>query len=101
MFVKILVLVLLTGISVEGISQSQRDYVPDSVTAIKVAEAVLVSFYGEEIVNDLKPLTATLKDGKVWKIKSGRERQEHEIGGQLYVEINKSDCKILKAYIRK
>lgn len=67
-------------------------FVPNEITAIKIAEAIWLPVFGEEI-NSYKPYEAQLKDGKVWivrgKLKSG-------LGGVPYIEIQKSDCKILK-----
>lgn len=40
-------------------------FVPDSATAVKIAEAVLTPVYGENKVKAERPYTATLKD-EVW-----------------------------------
>jgi NTF2 fold immunity protein len=42
-------------------------YVPDSVTAVRIAEAVLIPVYGEKQIESERPFTATLKHG-VWTI---------------------------------
>lgn len=67
-------------------------FVPNEITAIKIAEAIWLPVFGDEIY-DYKPYQAQLKDGKIWvvrgKLKSG-------LGGVPYLEIQKSDCKILK-----
>ncbi len=72
--------------------ESVRDYVPDKATAIKIAEAIWVPIYGKKIFNN-KPFIAELRNDGVWivegTLKSGK-------GGVPYIEIQKSDCKILK-----
>jgi NTF2 fold immunity protein of polymorphic toxin system component len=42
-------------------------FVPDSKTAVAVAEAVLTPIYGKEQIESERPFTATLKQG-VWTI---------------------------------
>ena len=42
-------------------------YVPDSNTAVKIAEAVLLPVYGKKHIDSELPLKATLKDG-VWTV---------------------------------
>ena len=69
-------------------------YVPNKETAIKVAEALWLPVYGDKI-NNSKPFVAELKDGKVWIVQGTLHAQK---GGVPYIEIQKSDCKILKMY---
>jgi len=63
-----------------------EDVVPNSETAIKVAEGVLFPIYGEEKINAEKPYKIELKDG-VWTIQgsvpSGRK------GGAFFIQISK------------
>ncbi|SHM49602.1 YbbC/YhhH family protein [Mucilaginibacter sp. OK098] len=70
-------------------------YIPNSVSAIKVAEIVWLNVYGSEI-NDEKPFIAKLKDGKVWIVVGTFNGGKHAKGGVAYIEIQKSDGKILK-----
>jgi hypothetical protein len=42
-------------------------YVPDSGTAVKIAEAVLIPVYGEKQIESERPFTAKLKDD-VWTV---------------------------------
>jgi len=42
-------------------------YVPDSKTAVKIAEAVLIPVYGEQHIESERPFTATLKNG-MWTV---------------------------------
>jgi hypothetical protein len=63
------VLLLTTG----ALSQSVAGYkpaagfVPDSKTAIAIAEAVLIPVYGKEHIESERPFNASLKDG-VWTV---------------------------------
>lgn len=78
-----------------NIDKVQREnYVPNEETAIKIAEAIWLPIYGDEIL-DKKPFRATLsKDGEVWLVKGTLPRGM--FGGYPIIEIRKSDCKILK-----
>jgi hypothetical protein len=72
-------------------------YVPDETTAIKIAEAIWLPIYGEEIYN-YKPFKAELLDKKVWRVSGTVHTQ---LGGSPIAEIEKSDCKILKVIHEK
>jgi len=76
-------------------------YVPDSKTAVKIAEAVLVPVYGEKQIESERPLTASLKNG-VWTVagtlrcpdgKGGVTTQCD--GGVAIVRISKSNAQVL------
>lgn len=77
--------------------ESTGGYVPDKTTAIKIAEAIWLPIYGNKIFNN-KPFIADLRGDSVWVVqgtlKSGK-------GGVPYIEIQKSDCKILKVIHEK
>ena len=68
-------------------------FVPDQVTAIHIAEAVLVPIYGKEQVGSERPFTAKL-DGSTW-IVSGYIPQGVD-GGVAEVWIDKRDGRILR-----
>lgn len=68
-------------------------FVPNEKTAIKVAEAIWVPIYGTQVLNK-KPYEAELKGDTVWVIQG--TLPETDLGGVPYIEIRKSDCKILK-----
>ena len=70
---------------------NQIDYVPDSATAIKIAEAIWYAIYGPSIYQE-KPYYAELKNN-IWIVRSS---MGDVLGGSAYIEIQKSDCKILK-----
>jgi len=66
--------------------------VPDAKTAIKVAEAIWLPVFGDKIYKN-KPFKANLKDS-VW-IVEGSLPVGYK-GGTPYIEIQKSDCRVLK-----
>lgn len=74
------------------------NFVPDADTAIKIAETVWLPLFGESIY-DKKPFRVQLKDDKIWVV-SGTLKTD-EVGGIPYIEIQKSDCKILNVYHTK
>ncbi|HEY4842678.1 MAG TPA: NTF2 fold immunity protein [Terriglobales bacterium] len=47
--------------------QPKDGYVPDSTTAVRIAEAVLVPVYGKKQIASEEPFTAKLKDD-VWTV---------------------------------
>jgi hypothetical protein len=67
-------------------------YVPDEMTAIKIAEAIWLPIYGNEIYK-YKPFKAKLIGGKVWEIYGTVYTQK---GGSPIAKIRKSDCKIIE-----
>jgi hypothetical protein len=77
--------------------QNELNYVNDTITAIRIAEAIWLEIYGDEIYMN-KPYNAILLEGKVWEV-SGTLHTEK--GGVPYIEIQKSDGKILKVYHTK
>jgi NTF2 fold immunity protein of polymorphic toxin system component len=84
-------------------SRPQKDgYVPDSTTAIKVAEAVLVPVFGKKLIESEEPFTAKLKDD-VWTVsgtlycsdrKGGRSTGNCD-GGVAVVQISKVDAHVI------
>jgi hypothetical protein len=70
-----------------------RDYVPDAETAIRVAEAIWLPIYGKGIFEN-KPFVAKLKDSTIWIVEG--TLKDNLLGGVPYIEIQKSDCRILK-----
>ena len=67
---------------------------PDSVTAIAVAEAVLRPVYGSAQVNSERPFTAKLV-GDHWVVE-GHALPANMLGGVAMVEILKADARILR-----
>ena len=68
-------------------------FVPNEETAIRIAVAIWLTFHGEGI-NDLKPYRVELKDNTIWVVKA--TFQQPTLGSAPYIEIQKSDSKILK-----
>lgn len=71
----------------------QDGYVTNEASAIKIAEAVWLNVYGPKIQGD-KPFKAKLINGKVWVVEG--TFNSDGFGGVPYIEIQKSDGKILK-----
>lgn len=84
-----------------GQAAAKREYVPDSDTAVKIAEAVLMPVYGKSQIESERPFTAKLRDG-VWKVSgtlhcfdsNGRETGSCK-GGVAVVELSKADARII------
>lgn len=95
LFVIIALVVFTSFFSSNSIKKRQEvaNYVPDAETAIKVAEAIWLPIYGEKIYQK-KPFVAKLKDSTIWVVTG--TLKEKLLGGVPYIEIQKSDCKIIK-----
>lgn len=79
----------------------KQGYVPNSTTAVRIAEAVLVPVYGEKQIASERPLTATLKDG-IWTVQGSLHCSDgrggtttHCVGGVAVVKLSKVDARIL------
>lgn len=84
------VLFLTAAIVAAGQSlKTQRDYVPDERTAVRIAEAVLVSQYGEERVKTQLPLHADGSNGDYWIVQGHGQEPPGRKGGGPAVWINK------------
>lgn len=81
----------------QPISPPKEGYVPNKETAIRVAEILWFNVYGNKI-NDSRPFVAELKNGKVWVVRGTLHSQK---GGVPYIQIQKSDCKVLVMYHEK
>ena len=72
----------------------EQGFVPDAMTAEKIAEAVLVPIYGQTQIDLEKPFKVTLNNGgSIWTI-SGQLRSDL-LGGVFTIRIQKQDGKIL------
>jgi hypothetical protein len=69
-------------------------FVPDAMTASRIAEAVWIPIYGEANIGAQKPFKATLT-GDVWTV-SGRELPPGSRGGVAEADISKRDGRILR-----
>lgn len=75
----------------------KKDVVPNAETAIKIAEAIWLPIYGEDIYEE-KPYVAKLNENNVWVVIG----TVHSVkGGAAYIEIQKHDGKILEVYHEK
>jgi hypothetical protein len=79
----------------------KEGYVPNSDTAVRIAEAVLVPVYGSKQIESERPFKATLKEG-VWSVSGTLQCPDgkggtttHCVGGVAVVRISKSDARIL------
>lgn len=87
---------LLAPNGIAGGPQSIRPeggFVPNELTATRIAEAVLIPIYGEDKILAERPFTAKLS-GHVW-IVTGNLPPEAD-GGVAEVRIDKRDGKILR-----
>jgi hypothetical protein len=88
-----------------GTSQEapKRNYVPNSETAIAIAEAVFIPVFGKKQIESERPFRADLKDD-VWTVagtlycsdgKPQTDKAPTCFGGVAVVEISKIDARII------
>jgi hypothetical protein len=70
-------------------------FVPDAVTAVKIAEAVLTPVYGAEQIRKELPLVPRLEKG-VWTVEGRHSQDPSVLGGFAIVEISKKDATVLR-----
>jgi|GEM_PF-982730 len=68
-------------------------FIPDSRTAIKLAEVIWLPIYGNSIYKE-KPFNCTLLNDTTWIVFGTLPKTS--VGGTLYIQMNKNDGKILK-----
>jgi len=68
-------------------------FVPDKATAIKIAISIWTPIYGDEVLKN-KPYKVVLKKG-IWFVE-GSLPANFTLGGVPYIEIQKTDGKIIK-----
>jgi hypothetical protein len=98
-----LLLMVLTS-SAQNSQPSTNVRVPDSATALSIAEPALIKVYGKRQIDYERPLTAALDDG-IWNVYGtlccpGRKGQRtceigKCVGGVAAVKVRQSDGKIL------
>jgi hypothetical protein len=66
-------------------------FVPDSTTAISIAEAVLIPIYGKETIERERPFSAKVNNG-MWSVTGSIPAGT--AGGAALVELAKSDGRI-------
>jgi hypothetical protein len=87
---------LITSALAQGY-RPKEGYVPDSATAVKIAEAVLIPVYGEKQIQSEQPFTAKLKKG-VWSVQGTLHCPDGKancFGGVAEIQISKDDGRIL------
>lgn len=89
----LLVLIVILGSSSKIERKLETNYVPNEETAIKIAEAILIPIYGKDILQK-RPFTAKLVNNKFWRVEGTLNLDE--LGGVPVIEIQKTDCKIIK-----
>jgi hypothetical protein len=90
-------MLLLAALGLAQDFKPKEGYVPDSTTAVKVAEAVLTPVYGKRQIESEEPFNATLKDG-VWIVRGTLPCPDPKTsckGGVAEVKISKNDARIL------
>ena len=75
------------------------DVIPDVETAVKVCEPILISAYGEDIMEE-RPYMVKLCNNNFWRI-SGSLPSQAKQGGTFSIIIQKSDGKVIKMYHTK
>ena len=80
----------------------KKGFVPDSITAVTIAEAVLVPVYGKDKIESERPFKATLENG-VWTVSGTLHCSDGKggittmcVGGTAEVKLSKTDGRILK-----
>ena len=68
-------------------------YIANKIMAIKIADIVLVSIYGEESIKSQRPLSASLENG-VWTVVGTINTKGH--GGVAEIDISKTTGQILR-----
>ena len=76
-------------------------YVPDSGTAVQIAEAVLIPVYGKKQIESEEPFTAKLEKN-TWTVRGTLRCSDgkggvttHCVGGTAVVKISKIDARIV------
>jgi len=70
----------------------EQGLVPDSQTALKLAQTIWERLYGDEIYK--YDYRCRLKDDSIWIVHTDAVSYPH-IGGAVYIKIRKSDAKVL------
>ena len=94
--------ILLIAAASAQSSAPKDGFVPDSITAVKIAEAVLTPVYGKEKVESERPFKAELEAG-IWTVHGTLHCSDgkggtttHCVGGTAEVQLSQKDGRILK-----
>lgn len=77
------------------ITQIPNGIVPNKETAVKIAEAIWLPRYGKAIY-EYEPFDVEIVNDSIWIVQG--TLKPDELGGVPYIEIRKSDCKIIDVY---
>jgi hypothetical protein len=66
----------------------KNGFVPDSITAIKIAEAIWLPIFGNDVLDE-KPYRAILENDSIWRVFGTFKMEERRVGGTAYIEIQK------------
>lgn len=79
-----------------NVPPKQGGYVPDAQTAAKIAEAISLPVYGDNIYNQ-QPFKVTLEADSIWHIKGTFNDSlfGYKAGRVVHVKIRKADAKVL------
>ncbi len=89
----IICLILMARAAPQILHKPAKGFVPDSMTAIKVAEAILTPIYGKKVIEGEKPFHAKLKNG-IWTVEGTLPIGFD--GGVAEIDISKEDARILR-----
>ncbi len=70
----------------------KNGFIPDEITAIRVAEAILSAIYGEEQIMSQRPFSAKLKAG-IWIVTGNLP--EGRLGGVAEIKISKKTGEVI------
>ncbi len=74
-------------------NNEKKGIVDDEQVALKVASTLLYSVYGERIDESLPLKARSIEDDKVWLVEG---TLNYDVGGVPFIEIQKSDCKVIR-----
>jgi hypothetical protein len=98
--------VLAIAMALSGLCQTTeatRQKVPDSATAISLAEKALAKMYGKKVIDSERPFNASLSDG-VWHVtgtlyckdEKGNVVKDVCVGGVAKADVRQSDGRVLR-----
>ncbi len=76
----------------------KKGIIPDKETACRIAESYFYREYGENIYKE-RPYSVTLLNNGIWVVTTAYH--EWQFGGDGYIELNKSDGKVIRLIFGK
>ena len=75
----------------------KKGMIPDKETAARIAEAIWLPIYGEDIIYNERPYQANLINDSVWVVWGSLYNPDNQVrGGTAYIAISKKDGRILQ-----